>query len=61
MKHLLIVTATSIDKPTTYKAICGYESTDAKEFTNPITGTWAQVDCEKCLEKKDVKLTAVGG
>jgi len=52
MKHMVTMTATRPGEPTVYRAICGYESTNAKEFTNPMTGTWAQVSCEKCLEKQ---------
>lgn len=54
IKHLTVRVELSGEKPI-YTAICGYEGDEKKEFTNPMTGTWEQVTCEKCLENKGRK------
>jgi hypothetical protein len=51
-KHLTVRVETSEEKPM-YKAICGYEGENKKEFTDPMRGTWADVTCEECLAKRE--------
>lgn len=51
MKHFLILLSCAPNEPNTFRAICGYESTDPKEFTKITDPSTKGVDCEACLEK----------
>jgi hypothetical protein len=50
-KHYLIRTQEGTGEPCTYCAPCGFESTNAKEFTSISNPSSAGVTCSACLEK----------
>jgi hypothetical protein len=51
MKHCLTVLACEAKKPDIFRAICGYESENGKEFTSVTNPSMKGVTCPKCLEK----------
>ena len=51
--HQLLTTIDTPTLPTTYRALCGYQTEDPKEFRRGKQGTEA-ITCEKCLDKPGV-------
>lgn len=51
MKHYIAVLSCTPNKPNSYRAICGYESTDENEFNKVTEPSMKGVTCPACLEK----------
>jgi len=57
-KHFPVRIDTSLNKPTHYVALCGYESDDKSEFVIPWSYKVEQLTCDGCRVKGEAEVGA---